>query len=178
MVLSIGSPEHPSCSPAFPADPAGGSRVTRTHGQGGAVTPQSLSLPSSVLPSCVSPTLPSLMAGSPSLFPGTSGSAAPFCPSPGYHRCINPSQAISCQLCLILPALSDRTLSLSSPALHPPMKRSQCWFPVVLPCLYPIPCQRQHFGEPGCLFSSSSFSPPASSLSPALLISLSALGLG
>ena len=128
--------------------------------QGRAVTTQNLSLPSSVLSSCISVTLPSL-----SLLLGILGSLAPFCPSPGYHQCIDPSQAISFQLCLFLPAPSDYSLSLSSPALHLLAKHSQCWLPMVLPCLYllPIPCQPQHSGESGCLSSSSLL--PASILS-------------
>lgn len=117
--------------------------------RGGAVAPQSLSLPSPVLFSCISPTSPSLTAGSPSLLPGIWGPTAPFLPPPGYHPRTSPSQPISCQLCLSLSALPDHSLSLPSPALHLLLKCSQRCFPVVsvplpssqlifLPCQHPL----------------------------------------
>lgn len=70
----------------------------------------------------------------------------------GCHQCSNPPWATSCLLCPILPVVSDHSLSL----LHPFMKHSQCWFPMVHPCLdlLPIPCQPQHSGDSICLSSS------------------------
>lgn len=64
------------------------------------------------------------------------------------------------QLCLFLTTVCPSHLLLSIF-----MKHNQCWSPMVLPCLclLPTPCQPQHFGESGCLSSSSSL--PVSILS-------------
>lgn len=77
----IASLEHPSSFAAFPVNPDDKSWIRRTRGQGEAVTPQGFPLLLLVLSCCIPPTLPSLLAGSPSLVPGIVGSRALFWPS-------------------------------------------------------------------------------------------------
>lgn len=78
----IASLEHPSGFAAFPVNPADKSWIRRTHGHREAAgTSQGFPFPSLVLSSCISPTLPSLLAASPSAVPGIAASRAPFWPS-------------------------------------------------------------------------------------------------